>query len=160
MNTANSGMQAMVDHAAVKQSRSTPLRAVHFLSHLLNYTLAAFALATLTLFGVNAGLNHVTPSAGGAAPIQEHGSMPGFAEKLVGACWQGPQATVVATPAAQCMALAGAALQHVAGVAGAGKLMERLGTAAFNVALGSVQKALRLAGPARFDHSRSLFSLF
>lgn len=160
MNTAKLGMQAMVDSAAVKQPKSAPLRAMHFLSHLLAHAIAAFALATLTLYGVNAGLNHVAPGADGVVSIQKHGRMPGFVEQLVGACWQGQQATMLATPAAQCMALAGAALQHMAGVVGAGELMERLGTAAFNTALSSVEKACRLAVPVRFSHGRNLFSLF
>jgi hypothetical protein len=157
MNTANSGMHGRSGSAAIEQPRSAPIRALQFLSHLLTYTIAAFALATLTLFGLNAGLDYAPAAAARAAPApaQQHAGLPAFAEKLADACSQGPQATMLATPAARCMAVAAMAMQHLVGTAGAGGLMERLGVAMASVAVNGLQKVVQLTAPAWLGHGHS-----
>jgi hypothetical protein len=155
MNTANSGMQACRSSPAVKQYRSVSVRTLHFLSRLLAYTIAAFALATLVLFGLNTGLGYVTPGAGRAAPAQQHAGLPAFAEKLAEACWQGPTATMLAPPAARCMAMASMTMQHLLGAAGADGLGERLGVVVAGAAVSGLQKAVRLTAPAWLGYGRS-----
>ena len=155
MNTENVGRQAKHGSLAVEKAKPAPLRAMQFLSCLVTYTIAAFALATLTLFGIHASLDQVKPAPAGAVLTQDHGHLPAFAEKLASACWQGPQATMLATPAARCMAVASAAVQHLAGIAGAGSFMERLGAQIFNASVNGLQKAVRLTAPSWFGHAFS-----
>lgn len=57
MIPANSVMQACCSNQEVEQHKSTPMRALQFLSRLLACTIAAFALVTLTLCDINAGLD-------------------------------------------------------------------------------------------------------
>lgn len=156
MNTANSGMQGSSGSAAVEQPRSAPIKALQFLSHLLTYTIAAFALATLTLFGLNVGLDYAPPAAARAAPVpaQQYAGLPAFAEKLADACSHGQRATMHATPAARCTAVAGMAAQHLVGAVGAGGLMERLGVAMASVAVNGLQKAVQLTAPAWLGRGR------
>lgn len=163
MNTANSSMQGRSGSAAIEQPKSALIRASQFLSHLLAYTIAAFTMATLTLFGLNAGLDYAPPTAARAAPAlaQKHAGLPAFAENIAAACSQGPQATMLATPAAHCMAVAAMAMQHLVGAAGAGGLMERLGVTMASVAVNGLQKAVKLTAPAwlGYGHKGRGFSL-
>ena len=155
MNTANSGMQECRSSPAVEQDRSAPVRTLHFLSRLLAYTIAAFALATLILFGLNAGLDYVTPGAGHALPGQQHAGLPAFAEKLADACWQGPTATMLVTPAARCMAMASMTMEHLLGAADADGLGERLGAVVAGAAANGLHKAVRLTAPAWLGYGRN-----
>ena len=49
-------MQACCSSQEVGQHKLALMRALQFLSRLLACTIAGFALVTLTLFGINAGL--------------------------------------------------------------------------------------------------------
>jgi hypothetical protein len=162
MNTAHSGRQACQGSSpAVEHYGSTSVRALHFQSRLLTHTIAAFALATLTMFGFNAGLDYVTLGAPRAALAQQHAGLPVVAEKLADACRQGPPAALLATPAARCMAMAGMTMHHLLGVANASGWRERLGVAAAGAALNRLQKAVRRTAPARPGSGRRsrIFSL-
>lgn len=157
MNIANSGMQERSRSAAIERPRSVRTRALQFLSNLLTCTISAFALATFTLFGFNSGLEYAMPPVARAAPAptQQHAGLPAFAEKLADACLQGPDATTLATPAARCMAIAGMAMQHFVGAAGAGELMQRLGVAMASVAVNGLQKVMKLTVSAWLGYDRS-----
>lgn len=161
MNTANLAMHARHGNPAVEKPSSAPLRPLQFIFQLLTYTLAAFALATITLVGVNDCPEQVKPGAARAAPTQAHASLPAFANKLVHTCWQRQQITLLVTPADRCMALASMAVQHFAGTAGAGALMEQLGIAIANAAVNCLQTVVRLGAPVRLVHGRRvrMFSL-
>lgn len=156
-------MQGRSGSAAIEQPKSALIRASQFLSHLLTYTVAAFTMATLTLFGLNAGLDYEPPTLARAAPAlaQQHTGLPALAENVAAACLQDPQATMLSTPAAHCMAVADMAMQHLVGVAGAGGLMERLGVTIGSVAVNGLQKAVKLTAPAwlGYGHKRRGFSL-
>jgi hypothetical protein len=126
MNTAISGRQADGSSPTRKQDKSDPMQALRFLSKLLTYTIAAFALATLTLFSLNAGQNYFLPDPQHARPAQQHAELPGFVQNLAKACWQGPKATLLAAPAAQCMAVASKAMQHLLGASISARMVNQI----------------------------------
>ena len=95
------------------------------------------------------------PQRAAPMPAQQHTGLPAFAEKLADACSQGQRATMLATPAARCMAVAGMAAQHLVGAAGAEGLVERLGVAMASVAVNGLQKAVQLTAPAWPGRGRS-----
>jgi hypothetical protein len=126
MNIAISGRQADGSSPTRKQKKSGPMQALRFLSKLLTYTIAAFALATLTLFSLNAGQDYLMPDPQHARPAQQHAELPGFVEKLANACWQGSKATLLAAPAAQCMAIARKAMQHLLGASISARMVNQI----------------------------------
>ena len=126
METVNRGVQPICSSPAGRQGKSPAKGVLQSFFHLLTGTVITFALATLTLFGMNAGLDVAATGTRTAVSVQRYADLPAFADKLAAACWQGPKAMLLASPAANCAFLAAQAAQHLSGASVPAGMMDRL----------------------------------
>lgn len=95
--------------------------------------ISAFVLATLTLFSLNAGIEHFETKAQTAVLAEERpGALLPLAEKLAAMCWAGTGTVQLDSPVKRCVELTAKIAQHLRDVPSSltGHMLTMLNTAA------------------------------
>ena len=116
MKTVINSLHPLCSNPASSQGNTSAKVELESLFYLFAGTVITFALATLTLFGLNAGVSVVTTRTWTPMPLeQRHAVLPAFTDKLAVACWQGLNVTLLDSPNAGCAILVAQAAQHLSG---------------------------------------------
>jgi hypothetical protein len=155
MATADIGSQATRNSQALIREASRGRRILQFLTRFVTGTATTFALATLTLFGLNAGLHYATGLPQSATAKVQHADNPAFGDKLAAACTSVPQVGLLDAHGIHCLDLVTQAAQHLSGASLLSGLTQRLSAGVARIGMKGLQATIYRLAPLWFRNGRS-----
>jgi hypothetical protein len=155
MATADIGSQATRNSQALIREASRGRRILQFLIRFVTGTATTFALATLTLFGLNAGLDYATGLPQSATAEVRHANNPAFGDKLAAACTSGPQVGLLDAHGIHCLDLVIQAIQHFSGASLLSGLTQRLSAGVARTGMKGLQVTIYRLATVWFGNGRS-----
>ena len=157
MKTASTGRPASNDNVVISPDDFRRRPMLRFFMRLMTGTITAFVLATLTLFSLQAGIEHFETKAQTAVPAeQRHSALLPLAEKLAAVCWAGAGTVQLDSPVKRCVELTAKIARHLRDVPSSltAQMAARLNTAAARW----LQSATSRLAPAWRGNTRHAFA--